>query len=407
MNNFLVIDFGASLIKTAIVNEDKLENVKNYPCPKITAENVSEIFKNIYSSLTNTVDCIFICTQMHGFFALDENNKPLTEYINWQDARAGEKIDGASTFSLIDQKFGTSFRKKTGMKLKLGLPILNLIHMARMGELKGDIKAVSIPEFLVLKNCDNQTNLSHETLVAGMGYWNIYEDKSYTEILNFYKEIAGGDIIFNKSVKEIKPAGYINKVPVYVGVGDHQCALLGAGLEEKNQLSINLGTGSQVSLIDEPKTSGMFEQRPFFNGKMLSTITHIPSGRVLNQFVKDEKDWATIHQLTIADLQNAEGNIDLAIFEGAYNYKGAKVENVNSSKEYFANLLKSYINQYIGIIEKLETMPSEIILSGGIARKLKIIKEYIEQKTNLKIKIVLEGEETFLGLRKLGREAKK
>lgn len=401
MNNFLAIDFGASYIKTAEINGDIVKNVKNYPCPQITAESVDKIFNDI-CSFSKNIDGIFICTQMHGFFAVDKDNNPLTEYINWQDAKASEKIDGVSTFDLVAENFGENFRQKTGMKLKMGLPILNLIHLARTDELKQDIKVVSIPEFLVLKNCDNQTKLVHDTILAGMGYWDIYEDKPYQEILDFYKKISGKNLLFNKCTKKIEPAGYINKVPVYVGVGDHQCALFGAGLSNKNELSINLGTGSQVSFIDEPKTSGMFEQRPFFDNKMLSTITHIPSGRVLNKFIKD---WEKVSELNLSDLEKAEANIDLAIFEGAYGYKGAKSSDIKTenTKEYLANLFKSYITQYTEIIKKLETKPEKIILSGGIARKLKFIKEYLENKTNIKITISKGEEETLLGLKKLTR----
>lgn len=399
MNNFLLIDFGASFIKTAEINSDTIRNVKNYPCPKITATNVDEIFNDI-CSFSKNIDGIFICTQMHGFFALDKDNNPLTEYINWQDAMAGEKIEGISTFDLVAENFTRSFRQKTGMNLKMGLPILNLIHLARTNKLKQDIKVVSIPEFLVLKNCDEQTNLVHDTILAGMGFYDIYEDKPYQEILDFYKKISGKDIIFNKCTKKVESAGYINKVPVYVGVGDHQCALFGADLSDKNELSINLGTGSQVSFIDELKPSGIFEQRPFFENKMLSTITHIPSGRVLSQFVKD---WEKVAELDLSDIENAQANIDLAIFDGAYGYKGSKISDIKieDTKEYLANLFRSYLDQYINIIEKLETKPEKIILSGGIARKLKFVKQYLQNKTNIEITISNGEEETLLGLKKL------
>ena len=80
-------------------------------------------------------------------------------------------------------------------------------------------------------------------------------------------------------------AGYwahsAGRVPIYVGIGDHQCSLLGAGLVERHTLSINLGTGAQVSTLEDKWTPQEAETRPYFSGQMLNTITHIPGGRAL------------------------------------------------------------------------------------------------------------------------------
>lgn len=62
-------------------------------------------------------------------------------------------------------------------------------------------------------------------------------------------------------------------VKFYLPVGDHQCSLLGAGLQP-HELSVNLGTGGQVSILGGA-------DRPYFHGTGLTCKTHLPAGRSL------------------------------------------------------------------------------------------------------------------------------
>src|SRR5262249_48344847 len=71
------------------------------------------------------------------------------------------------------------------------------------------------------------------------------------------------------------------RIPCYAGIGDHQCALLGVGLDER-ELSINVSTGSQVSRLARSALAGEFQVRQYFDGLLLETITHLPAGRSLD-----------------------------------------------------------------------------------------------------------------------------
>ena len=68
-------------------------------------------------------------------------------------------------------------------------------------------------------------------------------------------------------------------------MGDHQAALAGAFLGER-ELSLNISTGSQASLFTPTWQPGNYQTRPFFDGRFLNTITHIPAGRALNVLFK-------------------------------------------------------------------------------------------------------------------------
>ena len=52
------------------------------------------------------------------------------------------------------------------------------------------------------------------------------------------------------------------------------------------ELSLNISTGSQVSLLTETPLPGNYQTRPYFAGRFLNTITHLPAGRSLNALVE-------------------------------------------------------------------------------------------------------------------------
>lgn len=67
--------------------------------------------------------------------------------------------------------------------------------------------------------------------------------------------------------------GRMGDTPIYVPVGDHQCSLLGAGLQN-HELSVNLGTGGQISILGGT-------DRPYFDGRGLTCHVRLPAGRAL------------------------------------------------------------------------------------------------------------------------------
>ena len=112
------------------------------------------------------------------------------------------------------------------------------------------------------------------------GEWNV----------NFIKALQLADIILPKITHENKPVKFVWKgrhIIMYPALGDQQAALLGSGLHNSTQLSINMGTGAQVSVVsDSPNLSGAYQTRPYFAGKYLLTVPHIPSGRALNVYFR-------------------------------------------------------------------------------------------------------------------------
>lgn len=428
---FLLVDFGASHTKVGLVNleikeiyrVEVYESLKN--CSEIqghyelSPRDLTAQFQKILRDYDQLFEAIVICSQMHGFLLVDE--KPLTNYISWQDERCLEKINGISTFDLMQKNFSESFRRITGMKLKPGLPVLNALHILRSKKIQNNTcKMLSLPEWVISSACDTVFNVTHSTMQAGLGFYDVNTKNISSEITHFFENETNIKIIFNQTIDDIKIAGTLKNIPVYVGVGDLQCALLGAGIN-KDVISINLGTGSQVSTIIDKPDEKQFETRPFFENKYLLTQTHIPSGRALNEYVNFIADigkvcsgqvinpWDLLKNISREDVLNSTLDFNLNIFKSAYQYdEGGYIKFIHegtlNTKNYLASLLRSYIMQYVALAKEMQINReiSHTIFSGGIAKKLPVISELIEILSQKKA-ILLENnfDETLLGLQKI------
>lgn len=419
--NSLLIDFGASRIKTALSISNNINYIKDYNpvMPLVSSGFKYEVpilkIKNLFEEIIKDylefdIKSVFICSEQHGFALKDDNNNFITDYISWKDNRAFEKIDGVSTIDFIKEIL-PAFKKHTGMNIKPGLPSINLLHLMRLKSVPKKIKILTLPDIL----CGNKI---HSTMLAGLGVWDIYKKEPYKDLFDLYKEM-GYEVSFNETTYDICITENLNEnLSVYCGIGDNQCAIFGSYIKENGDIIINMGTGSQIAKIDKLNIDAKMEQRPYFNNKDLSIITHIPSGRALNCFIGFINDcfsyadsklsaWDFLKNLTIENILNSSMDFNLNVFESSHNfiwggYIKHIMENNFNLQNYLSSLIKSYIEQYFQIIDEYSIKYRRIVLAGGIPRKLNIIKKYIEEIKNVNVFInKFEEDETLNGLKNI------
>lgn len=431
MEKSLLVDFGASRIKSAILADDEIFDVQSHPSIspartdnfkfEVKISDILEKFTSIFKNYQEKYgfNSVFICSEMHGFALVDENNNFLTDYISWKDERCKNELEGVKTIDLMKEALGETFLQKTGLNVRPCYPVFNLYHILRSFGIQNEtIKVISLPEILSLSGGKSK-NTSHVTMSAGLGFYNINTEDFDEDILSLFKKFKK-KIIFNTPSKEVEIGGYFEykgkNIPIYTGVGDHQCAVLGAG-NTKETISLNLGTGSQIGVIGGNVKNS--EKRPFFSNETLSVITHIPSGRCLNAFIgflseiNPNKDFfESLSKISLEEIENSTLEFDMALFSSAWNYSsGGFIKNIDENnltlKNYLSSLLLTYLTQYEKGIKLLDTnsYQKRIILSGGIPHKLPVIKEYFIKK-GYKTEITDDVyEETLIGLKLLQKQA--
>ena len=422
----LLTDFGASRIKAAVGDTvaGRIILSKDYPAGtpvfspnrhcEVPLAEIQNALKRILSDFADfDVGGLMISSEMHGFLIADQKNTSLTDYISWKDERCLNAYGKKDYFTDLNEKIANSFRDVSGMTPRPCFPLYNVFAFLRENTVTGPVKVLTLPDYLasLFQDVANQT---HITMAAGLGFFNVRQKRYEQDFV----DVCGRNLSFNRVTEHIVPAAVWRKdgknIPVYTGVGDHQCAVFGADNNETT-VSFNLGTGSQISVISD-QTQTRTDLRPFFADKYLHTITHIPSGRALSTYVDffGQNAWGEIDGLTAEEMDKSTLDFDLAVFESAVNFKGYKGsgnirEKSLTRRNGLASLIRSYADQYIALLQRFTLSQSvkTVVLSGGISRRIPALREYFKNHLSYDVVVADITEETFSGLLKLAAEIEK
>lgn len=444
MERFLLVDFGTTSTKSALLQLEsgRFERLRRHPAlpaaPGPTGHHevplaaIRERFHDLCAdawAASGGFQGIVLCSEMHGFALLRPGTgEPLTRYISWLDGRSLEKVDGRSSFELAAAHLGDDFRRLTGMRPRPGFPLINLVHCGRTMDLPPEVEIVSLPGWLCRAEAGGPPP-EHPTILAGMALYDVSRKEVAPALLETARELGGVSAVPGAPCDEDTVAGYWagprEPVPVYAGVGDHQCSVLGAGVVEGTTASVNLGTGSQVAVHGAPREQA-FEHRPFFDGLDLTAVTHIPAGRALAEFVGflqkvSERSapsgggeaqrpdwWAELAALGAGEVDAATLEVDLAVFEGARGFRsgggiGNLLEGGLTPENYLASVLRAFVAQYAEVLDQLDPVRRlrEVALGGGIARNLPRLAELLTRASGRRVQRACALDESLLGLRAL------
>ena len=226
---------------------------------------------------------------MHGFVLTDGHGDAGSDLVTWLDERAHSPhpAGGGSYFDVLAARITPDeFRSTGGIELRPGVPAGALFWLAENRRLpRPGMMPVAVGDFVVARLCRTRpvtevTNAhAHGLLDMETGDWH----------RGVIEKLGLGGLVF----PEIRPQGSIvgqirlagREVPAFTPIGDYQCSLCGSQFAN-GDLSLNISTGSQVSLLRDRLEFGPFQTRPFFDGKYAITVTTIPAGRALNSLVK-------------------------------------------------------------------------------------------------------------------------
>jgi len=202
----------------------------------------------------------------------------------------------------------------------------------------------------------------------------------------------------------------------YPSFGDQQCALRGAGLT-RNELSINISTGSQVSRRTATFQPGPFQSRRYFDGDFLNTITHLPAGRSLNVLCDlllecasaQGKPHSQLWEVIADRAATSDGgglSVDLGFFAGHRGHvDGITTENLTIGN-LFRAACQSMPENYACCAERLgpDHTKLSLVLSGGLSRTVPVLRQLIKARFHRLMRESGVSEETLLGLLDVARE---
>ncbi len=430
--HFIAIDLGTTFIKGAVVNLDELclEHIERRPYPN-PVPGLPALFHEvdplaatsatrelIQVLLAHTPNCagVVMCSQMHGLVLTNERAEPLSNHISWLDQRILQPRPGGdgTYFDALKSIISDAEAQQLGHELQPSRPLCFLYWLKENGQLpEGNVIPSSLPNF-VLANLCGTVPTSDATNASAHGAFNL-------ETLDWHWEIIERLGLSDLQWPQIQPFGEMvgtlrmagQTLPCYTPVGDHQCALVGAFLRA-GELSLNIATGSQVSLVTESLTLGDYQTRPYFDGQFLNTVTGVPAGRALNHLVDllcevgraqghpADDAWDYIIDAT-AQVGDTDLAVNLSFFDSVGGASGhiANISEANLTVGHlFRAAFQSMADNYYASALNLSPHAAwtTLVFSGGLAQKMDVLRQLTQARFQTTARLCVAAEDALLGL---------
>jgi xylulokinase len=431
---FLGLDIGASFVKGAIldVQYGRVLDVRHEPFPEfavglptahreIDPARVMSVVHAVVDPLVDrhAPDGLLCCGQMHGFVLLDRSGRAVSNCVSWQDERSNRTDQKRPIFSMMVEHVSDAERQSAGNELRPGTPVATVYAMRRFSQVSAHATAIAgIPDFAIGQLVGDKPR-PHVTLAAGLGGFDVVRGEWQSDVLS---RLGLADLEWPRVSFVPSVVGYYRRsgrdIPCYSPAGDQQTALLGTSLA-RNELSLNVGTGSQVSMRCSGPSIGNWQLRPYFDRQWLRTITHLPAGRSLNALVRlltelkvDGREqtsdpWSYIEQ-AVSHTPDTDLCADLSFFETSCGSRGA-FTNLHEDNMTIGSLFRAAYRQmartYLSCARRLSSDASwsGVVLSGGVVLRSPALREEIVNAFATPCRVVSEEDETLLGLLQLAR----
>lgn len=430
---YIAIDIGSTSIKTAVLDlmRGEIVQVCKVPCPpnmcpensgryEISAAALLTLLKRQIDSLAAVYQgaCgVVFSTQMHGFVYATPGREDV--YISWQDMRCLKIMRDSENSYLehLEGFFGREEMEACGVYLKPSLGLCNLyalLHedpsLSRAGEL------FTLGSYMIRGLTGH--NICHMTNAAPLGFVDVPKKQWNRAILDKaglgdmrLPEIAAGDFTV---------CGYYHshgqRLKIYPDFGDQQTAILGC-MGGSGAAVVNIATAAQVSKATAAFIPGVYEIRPYFEGRYLNTISNMPAGRgleVLLHFIK-----ATLWEFTgqvfdngalwdkimaMPTTQENELRVNMDFYAAPQRLAGGSIAGITHENLSVGNLFaaayeemaKTYWDNMLRLADGAAV--EEIICAGGVAWKRPELIAAIQRASAKKCRLSARPDEVLVGL---------
>lgn len=396
------IDIGTTSICGIVINLDtgeiiksRTENSNAFLVGTAEWEKIQSVEKIIGkateildSFMENDVVSIGVSGQMHGMVYIDSRGNALSPLYTWQDGRGNLPYKDTTYASFLGSFSGYGnvtdfYNRENGIRPK------------------NAVSYCTIHDYFVMKLCGLAKPQIHASNAQSFGLYDIEKGRFNYD---FSPETVNG----------YKIAGRYKNIPVSVAIGDNQASVFSTLASDDNIL-INVGTGSQVSVISNtPIRAENIETRPYFEDKYLVVGSALCGGRaysVLKSFyskifgyvtsIDDEKVYDIMDKMLESEVSSSL-SVDTRFAGTRSNpslsgcISGINTENLtpeNLTRGVLAGMTEELYEMY----GKMGVARREIVGSGNGIRKNRHLINIIEKTFGKKLIIPRHLEEAAFG----------
>lgn len=376
------------LSEAFIQTENEWEKIQDVSKIMTLAEKILE------ELIDGECEVIGLTGQMHGILYTDREGRAISPLYTWQDQRGNRPYRERTYAAYMNSCSGYGsvtdfYNRENGLRPKEA------------------VSYCTIQDYLGMVLCGLKRPVIHISDAASFG--------------NFEPEGQRLPHAEAEVTESYRIIGKYRGIPVSVAIGDNQASVISTLAEEKDIL-VNVGTGSQVTIVSDRRIEGEnIESRPYVEGKYLVVGAALCGGRaysvlknfyqeilqaagadtsdvykMMERMLTEEKD--TVKETDITD----ELEVDTR-FSGTRKDPNLRGNIVGISESNFRpqmltrGVLVGMTKELYGMYREMNVSGQGLVGSGNGIRKNPKLKEMIEACFKEKVKIPVHKEEAAYG----------
>ncbi len=369
------------------------------------AEKIAALCQEITREVlqNHSIVSIGVSGQMHGILYLDADGCALSPLYSWQDERGN--------LPYKDGTYASVLSKKTGYAMATGFGGTSLFYDVCKNAIPARAACfVTVGDYVAMRLSGRKTPLLHPTNSASVGLFDI-ETGAWDETAiraaglprRLFPEIAQSVSLLGKTEEGIA---------VYTAIGDNQASVYGA-VKDEDSFLVNVGTGSQISVISKKFVRPpVGEVRPFLGGAYLVAGCPLCGGysyRLLKEFFESITGEAVDYSTMNAWAEAAWGKDAPAVvpqFRGTRTDPGARASITGLSEANFnapaitlgvlrgiSRELADFYTAFVPLIGKR----AHLVGAGNAVRMNPVLRKIIEEDYGLPLSVPVHTEEAAFG----------
>lgn len=419
------IDIGTTTISIVVTDDEGFHLEKKYTIvngsyipakhswerlqdPQMVLPKVQEILEEVVGNY-NDISAIGLTGQMHGIIYTDKSGTAVSPLYTWQDGRGGQPdFNGSSICSEIKEKFS--------IKLPPGYGMSTHLYNVRKGIVPSEaVSFCTIGDYIgmVLTGCTSP--LVHISQAMSMGLYDFQTKRFMTDVIAAYG--ADPDLL-PQITEDLILLGYYRGIPVSVSIGDNQASFLGSVRDGENTILVNVGTGSQISVLSDTYCEGGgVETRPLTGDLYLLVGAAICGGSAFAALEKFFREYAVAAgapdtaqyeiMKRLAGQQTDHGWKIKTTFSGTRECpdETGSVHGVNITNFHPASMIRGVL---YGMAEELHELykvmesnagirKNRLLASGNGIRKNALLQDIMQECFRMPIEVERNEEEAAVG----------
>ncbi len=382
----------------SVIDGSKLQN------PGIIIETVLRI-KDELTETHSPLTAIGVTGQMHGILYLDKIGEAVSPLYTWQDESGNKPYKNGTYASFLTETTGYTMASGFGL-------VTHFVNITENNVPENAVTLCTIHDYLVMKLTGRKTPIIHSSDAASLGCFDLgkadFDEKALAKIdidRSFLPDVCNSCVIAGKDK---------NGVPVSVAIGDNQASVIGS-VSDENSILVNIGTGSQVSVItDKPKALSDGETRPLNDKRFILVGAPLCGGRsfaLLHKFFTQcaeifggNKDDVYKNMDKIAELSPDEHTLTVDTRSCGTrknpDIKGS-ISEITESNFTPAELTRGFLygmtTELYTLFEGFGINGKMLVSSGNAVRKSAVLRHYLEELFGMKLYVPAHTEEASFG----------